>query len=107
MAGTMRRIHAAGLGWRGTCVRHFFPEWLPDGSCRTWLIDCEGVYRGSGPRVVERDFRKLHKSLVLCGADDPTLARFEQMFRDSVLPTATHVGLHRPETWLTLVRKHG
>lgn len=58
-----RRIHAGGFGWRGASSRHYLPERLDDGTWRVWLIDCEGVHRGRGKKVVARDFRKLVRSM--------------------------------------------
>ena len=59
----MHRIHRAGLGWRGTCTRHFFPERTPAGRWQLWLIDCEGVHRQATLRSMLRDYRKLYRSL--------------------------------------------
>ncbi|HUG90257.1 MAG TPA: lipopolysaccharide kinase InaA family protein [Planctomycetaceae bacterium] len=68
-----RRIHAAGLAWRGICSRHFFPVRQPDGRWRLWLIDLEGLHRRRGSRPVERDFSKLLRAMQASGADAETL----------------------------------
>jgi hypothetical protein len=68
-----RRIHAAGLAWRGICSRHFFPVRRPDGEWQHWLIDLEGVHRRRGAQATARDFQKLIRAMRGSGADDQTL----------------------------------
>ncbi len=75
----MHRIHRAGLGWRGTGTRHFFPERTPAGRWQLWLIDCEGVHRQATLRSMLRDYRKLHRSLEISGANRPTLELFQEL----------------------------
>lgn len=66
-------IHRARLAWAGIASKHLFPERLPDGSWRIWLIDCEGVHRDPSGRSRTRDHRKLHTSLTRSGADEEML----------------------------------
>lgn len=65
LVGTIERIHAAGLGWRGMEAKHFYPEHGPDGTWRVWLLDCESVHtrvRGHDlGRQREKFVRKLHE----------------------------------------------
>ena len=75
----MQRIHQAGLGWRGTCTRHFFPEQTPDGNWQFWLIDCEGIHRKVTARNIARDYRKLNRALAISGSDAATLNAFERL----------------------------
>lgn len=75
----MQRIHAAGLGWRGTCTRHFFPEQNETGQWQFWLIDCEGIHRKVTSRNIARDYRKLHRAFEISEADASTLNRFERL----------------------------
>ncbi len=75
----MHRIHQAGLGWRGTCTRHIFPERTPDGPWQLWLIDCEGVHRQATMRSMLRDYRKLHRSLEISGANRTTRELFQRL----------------------------
>jgi hypothetical protein len=60
LAGTIKRIHAAGLGWRGMEAKHFYPEHGPDGAWRVWLLDCESVHR----RVTRHDVRQQREKFV-------------------------------------------
>lgn len=71
-------IHAAGLGWRGTTSRHFFPELDESGRWKLWLIDCEGVHGRATRRTVERDYRKLRRAMRESGADGATLELLER-----------------------------
>ena len=72
-------IHNAGLGWRGTSTVHFFPERLPTGRWRVWLIDCEGIHPRASERTRRRDFNKFVKSLWQSGADAGTVRRAERL----------------------------
>lgn len=72
VAGVMRRIHAANLGWRGTSTGHFYPQKRDDGGWSMWIIDCEGVHSRATHKTIERDYRKLHRSLVQSDADEAT-----------------------------------
>jgi hypothetical protein len=71
----LRRIHAAGLAWRGVCTRHFFPEQV-DGVWKHWLIDLEGVHR-RGHNSMSRDYSKLHRAMRYSGADSETIRMLE------------------------------
>jgi hypothetical protein len=74
MVEVMRTIHAAGLGWRGSSLGHFYPQLDADNSDQAiWLIDCEGVHRRATQRTFDRDFRKLSRSFEIVGADRSTL----------------------------------
>lgn len=77
MLEVMQTIHAAGYGWRGTSVGHFYPR-LDDADTENesrsmWLIDCEGVHPRASRRTYERDYRKLLRSFGQVGADRATL----------------------------------
>ena len=80
VVGIMRRIHEAGLGWRGTCTRHFFPEPAAAG-WQLWLIDCEGVHGHVTQRAIARDYRKLSRAFEISGADSRTLRQFQMLFQ--------------------------
>jgi hypothetical protein len=41
--------------WRSMKAKHFYPERLPSGQWRIWLIDCEGVHRRPSRREYERE----------------------------------------------------
>ena len=73
MVSMMRTIHEAGLAWRGTSTRHFFPAQLAANVWKLWIIDCEGVHGHATPKSFQRDYRKLLKSLEQSGADRPTI----------------------------------
>ena len=73
MVAITRRVHAAGLAWRGICCRHFFPERQPDGRWRHWLIDLEGVHRRLGTKTLKRDLAKLVHSMRRSGGDERTV----------------------------------
>ncbi len=75
----MQRIHQAGLGWRGTCTRHFFPEKTSQGRWQFWLIDCEGVHRHLTRKAIVRDYRKLNRALAISGAEESTLQFFQRL----------------------------
>lgn len=75
IARVMRTIHAAGLGWRGTSVGHFYPVATEEGAWDVWLIDCEGVHRSTAKKTIHRDDRKLIRSFDLAGADSETLSQ--------------------------------
>jgi hypothetical protein len=77
----MQQMHEAGLGWRGTCTRHFFPEQTA-GAWQLWLIDCEGVHHHATERAVARDYRKLHRAFEISGADSRTLRQFQMLWGD-------------------------
>lgn len=79
MVQVMQSIHQSGLGWRGTCTRHFFPALLADGAWQFWMIDCEGVHRHVTPRAINRDYRKLHRALEISGANLRTLKWFQKL----------------------------
>lgn len=68
MVSALRRIHAAGLGWRGASSKHIYPERTGDGAWRVWLIDCEGIHGGARRTTFARDFRKLQDSMRQSGA---------------------------------------
>jgi len=72
VVSTIRKIHAAGYGWRGTSSKHFYPELHNDDTWKLWLIDCEGVHGRATQRTFQRDFRKFSKCLKLAGADQKT-----------------------------------
>jgi len=78
VVATVRRIHTAGLGWRGASSKHFYPEWLPSEGWRMWLIDCEGVHKHITRKGIARDYRTLIRSLQRCQADSETLDRLRQ-----------------------------
>jgi len=44
LAEAILTIHAAGLCWGSIKARHFYPEFLPQGTWRIWLIDAESVF---------------------------------------------------------------
>jgi hypothetical protein len=75
----VRRIHAAGLVWRGVCTRHFFPQEQPDGRWSMWLIDLEGIRPGRRQTQFERDERKLLRALEISGADADCLHRVRDL----------------------------
>lgn len=81
---TLHRIHGAGLGWRGSSSRHFFPERRADGSWINWLIDCEGVHRFAGRKSFEQNYAKLMKAFRESGSDADTMQRLEQRIRSSM-----------------------
>lgn len=74
---TLCRIHAAGLGWRGSSSRHFFPERRNDGTWVNWLIDCEGIHRFAGRKTFGRNFDKLVRAFRESGSDADTLCRLQ------------------------------
>lgn len=88
VVNVMQRIHQAGLGWRGTCTRHFFPNRIAGGLCQLWLIDCEGVHGRVTQRDIARDFRKLYRAFEISGANGPSLRQFQLLAEKS---QATHV----------------
>lgn len=51
------QLHQHGISWRSMKAKHFYPEELPDGSWRIWLIDCEGVYRWASRRDCQREWK--------------------------------------------------
>lgn len=51
------RLQQHGISWRSMKAKHFYPEELPDGSWRIWLIDCEGVYRWASRRDCDRAWK--------------------------------------------------
>lgn len=73
------RIHDAGLRWRSMLTRHLFPEQMPDGDWRIWLIDCEGVQPRCSSDDIVRDMRRLISSLRSDGADCWMYATFEKL----------------------------
>ncbi|MCA9071957.1 MAG: hypothetical protein KDA84_23680 [Planctomycetaceae bacterium] len=79
MVRVMQSIHQAGLGWRGTCTRHFFPELTSHGAWKLWLIDCEGIHPHLTHRGMSRDYRKLKRALEISGANPRTLAWFQKL----------------------------
>ncbi len=83
LVDVMRRIHRAGLGWRGTCTRHFFPERTANGSWQSWLIDCEGVHARVSRRGIARDYRKLYRGFVISGANPKALRLFQTLADDA------------------------
>ncbi len=89
---TTATIHRAGFGWRGTGKRHFFPERLPDGTYRTWIIDCEGIHRGANPRIVARDYDKLLRSMQESGTDARTLDALQSLIDATIALQAARVG---------------
>ncbi|MGH7200066.1 MAG: lipopolysaccharide kinase InaA family protein [Planctomycetaceae bacterium] len=68
-----RRIHNAGLAWRGTSSRHYYPLLQPDGSWKLWLIDCEGVHPLYSRGLIARDWDKLIRAMIESGADERTI----------------------------------
>lgn len=82
MVRVMRRIHRAGLGWRGVCTRHFFPETDADGRWKLWLIDCEGVHRRR--KAWERDDPKLMKSFIHAGFNASIQTRLHGLLESSL-----------------------
>lgn len=50
------RLHQSQLSWRSMKAKHFYPEELPNGKWRIWLIDCEGAYRNATQRDCEREW---------------------------------------------------
>ncbi|GAB4134819.1 MAG: hypothetical protein Tsb009_00300 [Planctomycetaceae bacterium] len=69
----LRTIHLAGLGWRGSSSRHFYPQLDPDGCWKIWLIDCEGVHRSWSRKVILRDCDKLWRAMRESCASHETL----------------------------------
>lgn len=57
------RMHKHGISWRSMKAKHFYPEEFADGSCRMWLIDCEGVYRWASRRDCEREWKTFVETL--------------------------------------------
>lgn len=86
---TMRRIHGANLAWRGTSTIHFFPQRVGN-SWKVWLIDCEGVHGGATPRDVQRDFKKLIKSMWQSGADQANVDQLLETIEHVRAPAAPH-----------------
>jgi hypothetical protein len=84
----MQRIHQAGLGWRGTCTRHLFPERSGSRLWQFWLIDCEGVHSRVTSRGIARDYRKLYRAFEISGANSATLREFQKL-TESVQPALT------------------
>lgn len=78
-ADVLQTIHAHGLGWRGTCTRHFFPQADSDIGWKMWLIDCEGVHARASSKTPARDAHKLIKALRHCGADTGTVLRMQRI----------------------------
>lgn len=56
-AGVVARLHRARLSWRSMKAKHFYPEEVPGGKWRIWLIDCEGVYRRASRHDCRREWR--------------------------------------------------
>lgn len=79
MVDVMQSIHQAGLGWRGTCTRHFFPEHSAHDTWKLWLIDCEGIHPHLTQPAINRDYRKLHRALEISGANLRTLQWFRKL----------------------------
>lgn len=71
----LRRIHAAGLGWRGVSVQHMYPQLRSDETWEVWLIDCEGIHGAATRRTFARDFNRLWNSISHAGLDSATLER--------------------------------
>jgi hypothetical protein len=82
VAAAVRRIHTAGLAWRGVCTRHLFPKSAADGSWRLWLIDCEGVHGRAGAKAFRRDRRKLLRAFGYSGADRAACERLESLLAE-------------------------
>jgi hypothetical protein len=51
------KLHREKISWRSMKAKHFYPEELPNGEWRIWLIDCEGVYRWASRRDCRRQWR--------------------------------------------------
>ncbi len=64
------RLQRSRISWRSMKAKHFYPEEIPDGSWRIWLIDCEGVYRWASRRDCEREWQTYLKCFT---AHAPTL----------------------------------
>lgn len=86
MVGTVRAIHRTGYIWHGASSRHFYPRLQPDGTWKLWLIDCEKVHSSVRPRAVERNFRKLFRSMRETGADFRTLDRLHRLITANPAP---------------------
>jgi hypothetical protein len=67
--GIIARLHRARLSWRSMKAKHFYPEELPDGTWRIWLIDCEGVYRHASQRDCRREWRTFLKFITAVAPD--------------------------------------
>lgn len=76
---TLRRLRQARLGWRSLMAKHIYPEMLPDGSVRLWLIDCEGVYRVRTRRAHQRDEARFLDSVRKADAGEAFAARIERL----------------------------
>jgi hypothetical protein len=81
---TMQQIHRAGLGWRGTCSRHFFPERTAQSGWQCWLIDCEGVHHRATRRDMARDYRKLERGLMISGLKAAALNEFQTLSQSAL-----------------------
>jgi hypothetical protein len=81
---TLGRIHAGGLGWRGSCSRHVYPQVGAEGGWQLWLIDCEGIHRARSRAVFERDWKKFARSLEIDGADAVTFELIDAIGRSPV-----------------------
>jgi hypothetical protein len=64
------RLQQSRLSWRSMKAKHFYPEELPGGGWRIWLIDCEGVYRWPSRRDCRREQRTFLRTCTACA---PTL----------------------------------
>jgi len=88
---TMQTIHKAGLGWRGTSSRHFYPQLQNDGSWKVWLIDCEGVHGHASGKTFERSYQKLWRSMKESGADRITLERLQSKIERALMGSVSGV----------------
>ncbi|MBN1441449.1 MAG: hypothetical protein JXA90_02020 [Planctomycetes bacterium] len=74
---TMRRIHDAGIGWKGMSPKHLFPRSDGRGAFEVWIIDAEGVHAHLKRRDERRDFRNFLKGLHQVGGGGPLASLLE------------------------------
>jgi hypothetical protein len=63
IVSVFEQLDQSQLAWRSMKAKHFYPERLPNGEWRIWLIDCEGVHRSTLARDRQRGRRSFVNSL--------------------------------------------
>lgn len=82
---TIQTIHSAGLAWRSTSSKHFYPSWDANKLWNVWLIDCEGVHKGTNLKSYQQNYKKLIKSMKIAGVENEILKELES--KASILQT--------------------
>jgi hypothetical protein len=74
------RLRQAGISWRSMKAKHFYPEELPGGAWRIWLIDCEGVSRWGSRRLFDREWENFVRTFTshTSALQRPLLAAYDR-----------------------------